>query len=228
MPSYRPIATLNIRVNQYQPLADFAYQVVVAMTGNLSFTTPSPTLASITTAADDVVDAIGVWGPQGNRGSHAELLDLRNKALILRNLLLQEMGYVQTTAYLAGGNDYVLIASIISTSAFSVKNAPTPQGLLAQPQSIHQVFSPTISQYTPKIAFKKPIGLHSPNNVHGYQILRGATNDPNLATILITVTKTSYIDTTAVPGQQYFYFARGVNTNGPGVFSADLAVSVPL
>jgi len=223
----KPSATLNTRVNQYTALADLGNRVFVSLTGNPTYATPNPSLASLSAQTTLVEAAITAWGPVGNRGSHAQLLDLRNKCLTLRNMLVAEAQYVTNTAAVAAGNDYVLMATLISTSGFDVKNSPSPQGALAAPQNFHQMFSATISIYTPKLKWKKPIGLKSTNNVKMYHVYRNVTNDIHTATILAETTKTSYIDTAAAPATIYYYWCYAVNNQGEGAVSSNLQVSTP-
>jgi len=227
MASSRPSATLNVRVNQYSALVDLGNRVFSSMTGNISFTTPIPTLLAIQTAVTAVENSIAAWGPVGNRGSHLDLVTLRDNATILRNLLIAEAQYVTNTAGIAAGSDYTAMATIIASSGFGVKNSPLPQGLLAAPQNLHQMFSNTISIHTPKIAWKKPIGLTSPNNVKSYQVIRSLTNDIMAGTVIATTTKTSFIDLTTAVATIYYYFVKGVNTDGPGNESAVCQVNTP-
>src|SRR4051812_48279171 len=80
-------------------------RVAAALLGNVSFATPAVTLLVLQSAIDAVVAAIAAWGPVGNRGSHAALLDLMNKTSQLSVLLRAEADYIQTTAALAANGD---------------------------------------------------------------------------------------------------------------------------
>lgn len=224
----RPSATLNTPVSDYAGLEALGNFVFVSMSGNLSFPTPVPTLVSLQTATTAVSAGIAAWGPVGNRGSHSDLLNLRAASLTLRNLLLEMAAYVTSTAGILDAPDYVAMAATIASSGFSVKNAPTPQGLLNAPQNLHQVFKNSVSIYTPKLKWNKPIGLNSPNNVKSYQILRGLTNSPIAAIPIGTSTRTDFTDVTALPATQYFYFVRGVNASGYGNYSNDCQVNTPV
>lgn len=224
----KPTTILGVKKSNYQGLANLGNLIFVSMTGNVNFTTPSPTLLALQTDITAVENAIAVWGPVGNRGSHADLVALRTAATTLYNDLLALADYVQNTAQLAAGTDYVAMASIISTSGFGIKNPPQPQGLLGAPQNLHRVFKNSISLYTPLLGWKKPIGLTSPNNVKSYQVLRWTTNNILLATVIATSTKTSFLDVTAVAGTHYFYWVKGVNTAGPGAESNVLDTSTPV
>lgn len=211
---------LGVRWNQFQLLIDLCRNVVTHMTGNPNFATPTPTLASVTTQTDATEVALNAWGPEGNRGSHADYVALVAAAQALYNLISAEASYVQTTS---GGDP-----DIIMSSGFSIKNAGSPQGPLGVPQDIQQMFSNTISIYTPKLKWKKPIGLTSPNNVKSYEIFRSGTPVFTNAVLLDSVTKTSFVDTTAAHGNVYYYFVRGINAAGAGAETAALFVSTPL
>ena len=126
----KPQIVIKLSPHNYARLANLGNRVVASLSGNLNFTTPAITLLALTTATTAVVTAIGVWGPKGNRGSHADLVNLRQKALTLFNLLRAEADYVQTTSQIAAGNDYVAMNAIITTSGFDVKNNGGPQGEL--------------------------------------------------------------------------------------------------
>lgn len=215
----KPSAILAVLKSNYQGLANLGNLVIGNMTGNANFTTPAPALATLTTSVSDLEAAIAAWGPVGNRGSHAQLLDLRSKALIVYNQLLAEAQYVTNTASLAAAGDYVLMAAIIATSGFGVKNPPVPQGLLGAPQNLHRMFTDNVSLYTPRLKWKKPIGLNSPNNVKSYQILRSPDNNILNASVIATSTKTSFIDVTAPSGADLWYWVKGVNSEGPGAES---------
>jgi hypothetical protein len=224
----RPTATINVRKNAYQALADFATNVISEMTAAIAtFATPVPSLATLTTQKDALVAAIAAWGPVHNRGSHADLVNLRAQATTMYNLLISEMAYVQSIASTTAGTDYPLMASLILSSGFSVKNNPNPQGALAQPENFHQDIRPIISLSTPTMRWKKPLGLTSPGNVHVYEIFRSETDNISTATVIGTSTRCTFTDTTASPATLYFYWCRAVNNVGAGTSTASLACGTP-
>lgn len=228
MATPKPTGILGVRINQYQAISNLAGTVVTGMTANANFATPAPPLATITADKAILDAAIVAWGPEGNRGSHSDLLNLRAAARVVYNDLLAEVDYVNSTAAIAAGNDYGLMATIITSSNFGIKNAPSPQGTLTAPQDFRRVWSNDVSQYTPKLAWSKPLLLKSPGNVRSYDILRGTTNVFSTAVVIQTVTKTQWIDTTAAAATKYFYWVRGVNAAGNGVESAPLEVVTPV
>jgi predicted phage tail protein len=224
----KPTTIVGVKISDYAGIENMGNRVVASLTGNPSFTTPVPALATVSTDITALETAISNWGPVHNRGSHADLLALRDAARTVYNDLLSLAQYVQTTAQVAAGSDYTAMAAIIGTSGFGIKNPPMPQGLLGSPQNLHRMFQNSVSLYTPKLKYKKPIGLTSPNNVKSYQILRNTVNNILTATVIGTSTKTSFIDVTAAAGTQYYYWVKGVNSAGPGAESAVLQTSTPV
>ena len=219
------------RVTAYAALVSFGNTAIAAITGNLTFPAPFPTLIDIQSAVTLVENDIAAWGPQGARGSHQDLMTLRSDALALRNLLVQLEGYILNTV-VAGGGDYAFQSSELTSSGFGVKNPPTPQGLLGVPQNLHQFFKNSISIYNVALRWKKPLGLTSPGNVKNYVIFRGQTNDFNAAsTVAIgTSTRCIYIDVKppfsgGPPLLPFYYWVAGVNDAGVGAPTASLQVN---
>lgn len=216
----KPTATINVRKSAFQALSNFVQNVIDQMTAAIaSFPTPIPALTGVQTDVDDLNDAITAWGPEGNRGSAADYINLLDAAEVVYNDALALQAYVQNTAQDTAGSDYVAMAAIIASSGFSLKAAPAPQGVLAAPNDFLRVVNPTVSLHQVALKWKKPAGLHSPGNVKAYQILRADINDFNQAAVIGTSTKTSFLDDTTNPMKTYYYWVRGVNTSGYGVES---------
>ena len=94
----KPTTILGVKRSNYAGINNLLNLVFASLTGNADFTTPLPALTVLQTDATQLAAAIAAWGPVGNRGSHAQLLDLRAKALTAYNDLLAEAAYVQNTA----------------------------------------------------------------------------------------------------------------------------------
>ena len=120
------------------------------------------------------------------------------------------------------------MAAIIITSGFGVKNNPNPQGLLGVPTDFRQIFANNINPYFVKMDWRKPVGLNSPGNVKSYQIMRSLTDDFATAVVIGTSTKTTFTDVTAAHATVYFYWVRGVNTDGVGAQTASISVATPV
>ena len=168
----KPIIAIKHRVTDYSGLVNIGNRVFVSMTGNASFTTPSPALAALQTAVTDVENAIALWGPKGNRGSHASLVDLKQKALTLSQMLKSEAQYVQNTAQTAAGSDYPLMSAIITTSGFQLANTKTPQGVLQMVQNFHNFVSRKLNANQVKMKWKKPLNTATAGNVESYTLQR--------------------------------------------------------
>lgn len=224
----KPSATVNQKRTAYQDLANLGNIVFLAMSGNINFATPSPSMAQLQLDITDLEDAIAAWGPLHNRGSHLDLLTVRAAALTVYNDLIAEAAYVTNAAAIAAGSDYALMATIIASSGLGVKNSPTPQGPLAPVQDFHQMISAIISIWTPKLKWLKPTLLQSPNNVKYYIIFRGDTNDFSQSVQIGTSTKTSFIDLNAAHAHHYYYWVAPFNAAGMGAVSPALSVSTPI
>lgn len=212
-------------VSKYAALLAFANNVISSVTGNLSFPTPSPTIATIQAAATALSLDITAWGPVGARGSHLNLMTMRADAFALRNLLVQLAGNILSTTIAAGG-DYAAQSAMIVSSGFGVKNPGTPQGLLGVPQNFHQYFKNGISIYHVGLRWKKPVGLTSPGNVKEYQIYRSLTNDFATGIIIGTATRTAFIDNSPLlPAGACYYWVTASNAAGIGAPTASLSVN---
>ena len=83
----KPIIATRLRLRDYSGYANLGNRIIVSLTGNANFTTPAVTLLDLQAATTDVEDAIAKWSPLGNRGAHADLLDLRQKTVTLAQLM---------------------------------------------------------------------------------------------------------------------------------------------
>ena len=113
----KPIISVRLNARDYSGLANLGNRLIVALTGNANFITPAVTLLILQGFITDVENAIAQWGPKGNRGNHADLVDLQLKARILADAIKAEAQYVQTTANIAAGSvmTVVQISSLVLT-----------------------------------------------------------------------------------------------------------------
>ena len=118
-----PKVKLNIR--NLSPLEKVAKarQIVTSLTGNASFTTPHPTLAQVTTGADDLESAYSD-AQTARQAAQTKTSILRDKEDVLETLLRQIAAYIESV----GGNDEstILSAGLDVRSAASPTIAPTP------------------------------------------------------------------------------------------------------
>jgi len=105
-----------------------AEQIVTAMTGNASFTTPSPTLTTITTAVTDLDTAAAET--QAARQTAKEKTSIQSqKEDALDRLLTQLAGYVESVA---GSNEQMILSAGMDTRAPGVPATGPP----SQPQAL--------------------------------------------------------------------------------------------
>jgi len=223
----RPQVKIGVKISNYAGVNALAQQVHDAMLAAvLSFPTPVPSMATFQTHINTQTTAIAAWGPEGNRGSHSDLVALRAATSVVYTDMVLLAAYVQNLV--DPTDSYPDQTTFILSSGFSVKNAATPQGVLAAPEGLIQLIQPTVSLTTPKLKWSKPVGLLSPNNVKSYKVFRKEVGVLTDTAIVGYPTKTSFIDTTAVGGKVYDYWVAGVNSAGEGVACAPVSVSVPL
>jgi hypothetical protein len=191
----KPIIAIKLSPKNYAGLVSLGNRVFASMTGSLDFPTPSPALSVLQTGITAVVNAIAAWGPKGNRGSHADLVNLRQQSLTLLQLLKAESQYVQTTAQLAAGSDYSDMATMLTGSGFELKSTGAPQGVLEMAQNFHGFVSRRLAPNQRKLKWKMPLNTTSANNVKSYRVLRGTTNVFSAAVEIAVTTATEFVDT---------------------------------
>ena len=222
-----PTIVLKANATQYSKLVNLGNTVVTGLSGNLNFLSPAITVLSLSTAVTNLVLAIGVWGPKNNRGSHATLVDLKQKALTLHNLLKAEADYVQTQATIAAGNDYTLMATIIASSGFSIMASKHNQGVLSTVQHFGFMASGSLNRNQVKMVWAKPLDVTTPTNVRGYNVYRSATNSFAGAVQINTVVKAEFIDTNNTGATvTWFYFVAAVGSAGQGAVSTPITVTL--
>ena len=223
----KPVISIKLSSRMYSALVDLGNRIFASMTGNVNFTTPSPTLLAIQTAVTDVMDAIAAWGPKGNRGSHDDLVNLRLKAQVLRDMLKAEAQYVQNTAQAAAGVDYPTMGTIITSSGFALANDHTPQGVLQKVQNLHLSMSRKLNPNQVKLLWKKPLNVLTAGNVKSYRVLRNTSADITTATEVAITTRRSFIDVnTGSASVEWTYWVVPYNTNGAGAISDAISVAV--
>ena len=222
-----PSIALRVSSREYGKLVVLGNKVFNNMTGNLNFTTPSPTLLSLSTQIAQVVESLSVWGPKKNHGSQASLIDLRNKSLALHQLLKAMAQYVENIAAIAAGTDYALMSGIIATSGYAQASASTPVGLLQQPENLHILKSLSLARNQVKTRWKRPLNTTSPMDVDSYSVYRGITPDFASSSQVAITTKTEFIDTNTTGAPiTWYYWVVGHNAYGTGAPSDVLAVSL--
>lgn len=120
---------LNIRGLSTTDKVAKARQIVKALTGNPDFTTPQPTLATITTGADELETAHG--DVQTARQTAVTMTSIMHeKEAALEGLLRQLAGYIESVA---GDDESKILSAGISvrTATPAVQTVATPLALAA-------------------------------------------------------------------------------------------------
>jgi hypothetical protein len=173
------------------------------------------------------VNALAAWGPKGNRGSHANIVALREASLTLHQTLKALADYVQTTASITAGNDFAAMATLITSSGFKLAATPAPVGVLEVVQNFHNFFSRSVNKNQVKLKWKRPLNTNYPNDVKNYTVYRSATAVFNTATPVANTPKTSFLDTNiSTSAQTWFYWIVPSNAFGPGIVSDAVAATL--
>ncbi|HKR06246.1 MAG TPA: fibronectin type III domain-containing protein [Bacteroidia bacterium] len=122
------IAVLKLRRKTIPVIVETVRKVVTMMTGNLSFTTPNPPLASIT-AQVDILDTLDQETQQGGKDKNALKKLAKDK---LFGMMTALTSYVQTTTL--GDEDQILSAG------FELKRRPVRLGMLLPPENVRAAF----------------------------------------------------------------------------------------
>jgi SMC interacting uncharacterized protein involved in chromosome segregation len=182
---------------------DLAKQIINAMTGNSNFTTPNPTLAQLTTAANNL------------EAARDEVLALRaqakNKTVIqeqledaLEKLLTQLASYVENIS----AND----PAIITSAGMDIRAAATPIGPLAPPSR----FNTTTGDSDGEI----DASWNSDPGAKSY-VIETSTQGPPAAvwTQAKTTTKSKETITGLQSGQRYWFHVAAIGATGQSGWS---------
>lgn len=115
---------LNISKLPIPELIEVCRNIVQQMTGNANFTTPAPSLATVTTA----IDTLEATYQKGLNGDHAAKQDQKLQRSELNALMMELKVYVQTVS----GDD----AEIARTSGMVLKRSPERHNEINQPQNV--------------------------------------------------------------------------------------------
>lgn len=209
----------------FQALITFANGVVAAMTAASStFVTPSPDLADITTAADDMQIALDDWGLPGARGSRLQYTNLLSARLILRNLLEQEAGYVQNIAR-STAPAYDDQKVIVLSAGMRAKDASNSLAAYGPVQAGRQlVFQRLLGTGKVHLRWKKPLVLPGANSkppFYNVQVYTGAQLNQLLLTFQSTKT---FAEIQLGSGQQGRVVINPVSAAGVGASSSSIIV----
>lgn len=209
------------KLGNYNPtaLALYAASIVTAMTTNVAtFPTPPVALATITTNVTALYAAIAAWGVVGARGSHADLIALRNAVKVVQVNLQVTAAYVNQVA--------VGFGPTVALSGFTGTNPHTVIGVLGAPQDFRQLVSLRTLNGEVILKWKKPLNIGF-GKVPTYVVEAFDSPTGNWVQVAITTrTKATIKNKPYNPAtSQFLVRCYAVNSAGNGAMTADLLVT---
>lgn len=181
-------------------LAEKASFVIESMTGNVNFTTPSPTLAAMLTETNGLFTAI----TKAEQGTRAQKKDRDDKTIALAVSLTQLAGYVTSVA---GSNETAMLSS-----GFDLERAKTPIGPLGQVENVRI--------RTTGVTGEVDIRCKKLRGAYVYEVQMTLTPDVEASWLpAATVTKARVLKI-GLPSLKVHYFRiAGIGTSGQGPWS---------
>jgi len=213
---------LKLNRKSYTQVADLLETIIAGFVAQvLIYPLPPITTLVATGQLTTLRSMISAWRPVGgNRGSHQDLLNVRDAT----NVAIETINVLALYAETTTPTDRTAINSL----GFTLRQIPRRSvGTLEAVQNFRQFISRKIDSGTLKLNWKKP--LNAVNlNVNGYHVRRGTTSDFDQSVVIATVTRTSYLDMN--PGTGYkFYWVVPFNASGLGVKSDSvMAIATPI
>ncbi len=209
-------------------LIEFARQIVIAMTGNVHFTTPNPVLSSITAAANSLETTLN----NPNMSNKAKTLQLNSQRALLKSLVSQLSNYV---ANIANGD-----ASIMVSAGMGATTSRAASQIPAAPLNLAAQSSAAEGQATAH--WDKVKGAHvyvielsddvAAVNPSGNPTTGTVTQAPTTARSFITwmqadiITKTHCVLTGLTSGIKYAIRVYAVGAKGKGFYTLPVVVKV--
>jgi len=198
------------KLNSMEVVA-LARNVVTKMTANANFTTPVPALAAITTAADQLEASINA-AIAARSASKLATSTQKDKLTTLHGLLMQEASYVQTTS---NGD-----ATKIDSSGFTVRNTPSPIGVLPAPSDLE--LNANVNPGSMGLKWSPVPGAAS------YMIERAPDGpEPHAFVGIASPTKTSAVVNSMTSGSRYWFRVAAVNAAGTGLWTLEVSKIAP-
>lgn len=223
----RPRIVIKKSATDYKGYILLGSVVYSRMSGNEYFPEAQPRMEVLKAVVHDSRMALARWGMPGNRGSSADLRDLREKTGVLALLLKELAHYVQKVAYDSLGSDYGAMVAVMISSGFVVSKGKKPQGPLEPVGYLKKNVFDQFSPHEVELTWKKPRNLVSASNLKEYIIYRADTPDFSMAMPAgrSRICKFRDINLTGVPVTWYYWIVP-VGRNGNGVVAGPIQVSL--
>jgi hypothetical protein len=189
----------------------FVRQIVQEMNKNQKFSSPSPDLNTLSSAAAALESAYNT--AQAARANAKEQTSLMNqKVKALETLVMQEANYVQSVS---GGDK-----ATIESAGFGVRSEPTRIGQLEAPA--HVKVAPGHTDGAVNIAWKKVRGARA------YNVERALDSDRGLDwTNVISSSKTRAVVNSMNSGHRYWFRVAAIGAAGQGPWSNPVSKIAP-
>lgn len=209
----KPVIVTKLKVTQFSAIKSMAESVYASMRFNSNFVNPRPSMPVLKAAMADLGEAIERWVKPGNRGSHADYVHLQRAAIRLHKLLTQLAAWCM--ASIDPDLPYPEQRSVLVTSGYPLKSDGSPQGVLEMVQNLRRFIARNVRQGQVKMRWEKPLNVTTITNVKSYLVFRSLTNDFATASVIASVSKTTYTDAPGIG--DWYYWVVAVNNKGNGV-----------
>lgn len=185
-----------------ESLVTKATNIVEKMTDNPNFVTPTPTLAEVSQAADDLLTAINA----ASNGDRFAILERNTKEGIMKQMIRDLAAYVSGVG--SGDGD------IIASSGFELQRLPEPSGPVTQP--VDFVAMRDVHPGSVKLNWRAVRGAR----VYIVEVTTTdpANDNPNWIQALMTSKSRAVIDNLNI-GTYYWYRVKAVGSSNMSIWS---------
>jgi len=213
---------LKLKEKEYSKILDLAETVYERLLNNIIYSELQPMLPALKAGIVVLRKELERWGPQGNRGSHQDHVNLEFWALRVK-LFLESLALKCENTVLRNvpvGER----AAALATTGFPLKKQKSRQGVLEEPQNFHHFIARNLQPGDVKLRWEQPLNVTTHTNIKDYVVYRSSVNDFSTAVIISHTTRTTFTDT---PGSgKWFYWVAAENNMGEGVISHSVMVTV--
>jgi hypothetical protein len=194
---------LNLRNMDVSEKLQFARQIVTAMTGNATFPTPDPALATVTSASDALETAYNAANV-AKQDATAKSSTQDDSESALDTVLMKLANYVEN----ASDSDETKILS----AGMSVRAKPTPIGAIAMPSSLTATAGDKEGEID--LSWDRVTGAKS----YVVDMCPEPITPANWKQVTIS-TKSGYTVTGLTSGMKYWFRVCGIGSAGQGPWS---------
>ena len=216
--SKKHYAVLGCSLKNPDSVIHRAEELFLQLTGNLLYSSPSPTLVALLAGTDLAIAMRTKWGTRQEHGSTADKEAFHAAISALFLLVKQLCAYVNNVT----PNDPVAL----STTGFPLSDDPENLPLLDAPQNLHRMIRINLGMEKAKLRWNHPTNA-APHQVITYKVLRSATASIGAATVIGEITRCTYTDVPPVSvATNYYYFVEAITAAGISEPSTPLMVQI--